>query len=297
MEKNKGVANRLSPLNNLVFASLFQDMESAPAMLELLNAILEAVNEEPVEEILSIQSEYPLIAKGAGAKYGRVDVLVRAKSKRVFDFEVQIEWDAMNSRGFFYGGRLMTDEFKEGQPYEEMPKLRVINLLDFVMRKDNKEMVQPVIFAYGNEPVREATDIFKIYNIQMPIFRKKYKTLESVKGNVFYTWLYLLDRGYKSEEEMEAMAMMSEGMMTFAKRYNIAINDPDLKALYRMEQDALHEEASRLRNAEKRGEKRGEERGERNEKLRNAKNMKMKGYPLADIADITGLTLKDINAL
>ena len=277
---------RLSPLNNLVFASLFQDMESAPAMLELLNAILGAVNEEAVEEILSIRSEYPLIAKSIGSKYGRVDVLVRTKSKRVFDIEVQIDRDAMNNRSFFYGGRLMADEFKEGSPYSEMPKLRVINLLDFVMRDDNKELVQPVIFAYEKEPMREATDVFKIFNIQMPVFRKKFKTLESVKGNTFYTWLYLLDRGYESEAEMETMAEISEGMRTFAQRYNIAINDPDLKALYRMEQDALHEEASRLWNAEKRGADA--------EKRRNAKSIRMKGYPVSDIADITGLSANEI---
>ena len=286
-------AERLSPLNNLVFASLFQDMESAPAMLELLNAILGAVNEEPVEEILSIRSEYPLIAKSIGSKYGRVDVLVRTKSKRVFDIEVQIDRDAMNNRSFFYGGRLMADEFKEGTPYGEMPKLRVINLLDFVMRDDNKELVQPVIFAYEKEPMREATDVFKIFNIQMPVFRKEYKTLNSVKGNIFYTWLYLLDRGYESEAEMETMAGSSDGMRTFAQRYNIAINDPDLKALYRMEQDALHEEASRLWSAEKRGEKRGADTANR----RNAKRMRMKGYPVSDIAEITGLSISEISNL
>ena len=281
---------RLSPLNNLVFASLFQDMESAPAMLELLNAILGAVNEEPVEEILSIRSEYPLIAKSIGSKYGRVDVLVRTESKRVFDIEVQIDRDAMNNRSFFYGGRLMADEFKEGVPYGEMPKLRVINLLDFVMRDDNRELVQPIIFAYEKEPMREATDVFKIFNIQMPVFRKEHKTLDSVKGNTFYTWLYLLDRGYESEAEMETMAAISDGMRTFAQRYNIAINDPDLKALYRMEQDALHEEASRIWSAEIRGEKRGAEA----EKRRNAKSMKIKGYPVADIAEITGLSTSEI---
>ena len=284
---------RISPLNNIVFASLFQGMDSAPAMLEFLNAILSAVNEERIEEILDIQSEYPLIAQGVGLKYGRVDVLVRTCSNRIFDIEVQIDKDSMNNRSFFYGGRLISDEFKEGMSYSDMPKLRVINLVNFLMRKDNNEVIQPVILAYEKEPVRTATDIFRIINIQLPVFRKNYKTLESVSGNDFYTWLYMLDRGYQKEDEMEALSMMSEGLLAFAKQYNIAINDPDLVRMYRMEQDAKHEEASRLKRAEERGEKRGVEIANQ----QNAAKMKSKGYPVTEIAEITGLSPSQIAAL
>lgn len=280
-------------------------MDSAPAMLEFLNAILSAVNEERIEEILDIQSEYPLIAQGVGMKYGRVDVLVRTCSNRIFDIEVQIDKDSMNNRSFFYGGRLISDEFKEGMSYSDMPKLRVINLVNFLMRKDNNEVIQPVILAYEKEPVRAATDIFRIINIQLPVFRKNYKTLESVSGNDFYTWLYMLDRGYQKEDEMEALSMMSEGLLAFAKQYNIAINDPDLVRMYRMEQDEKHEEASRLKKAEERGEKRGEKRGKeiglrRGVEMANQQNaakMKSKGYPVAEIAEITGLSPSQIAAL
>ena len=86
-------------------------------------------------------------------------------------------------------------------------------------------------------------------------------------------------------------------MRTFAQRYNIAINDPDLKALYRMEQDALHEEASRLWSAEKRGEKRGEKLGVNAEKRRNAKSMKLEGITVDVISRVTGLPVSEISNL
>ena len=85
------------------------------------------------------------------------------------------------------------------------------------------------------------------------------------------------------------MAGISDGMRTFAQRYNIAINDPDLKALYRMEQDALHEEASLLWSAEKRGADTANR--------SNAKRMRMKGYPVSNIAEITGLSISEISNL
>lgn len=280
---------RLSPLNALVFASLFQNMNSAPAMLELLNAILEASGEEPVEQILDLMSEYPLIAQGVGSKYGRVDVLVRTLSKRVFDFEVQIDWDSMNNRGFFYGGRLMTQEFKEGTPYSEMPRMRIINLLGFRIRKDNPELIQPVILAYEKEPLREATDVFKIYNIQMPVFRERHKTLESVNGNPFFTWLYLLDKGYLNEQEMEVLSGMSEGMRTFARQYHIAMNDPRLAKLYQMEQDAKRDEASRMRFAVSEALDK--------QKYEIASGLKRSGVSADIISNTTGLSEKEIEKL
>ena len=260
MEDKKVV--RLSPLNNLVFSCIFQSEEkSGQAMLEFLNAILVHVGEEPIEEIISMMSEYPLISESVGQKYGRLDVRVRAKSGRIFDIEVQIEKDYVNERSFFYGGKLVTNEFESGLTYDKMPPVRVINIVDFYIREDHQNVVEPVIMVYENAREEQATDVFKMYHIQMPAFRKNHKTLASVKDNLFLTWLYLLDQGYKSSEEMEELAAMTDGMLNFAKQYNIAINDPLLVRRYQMDQDAKREEAFRMSLAETKGFKRGEEKG------------------------------------
>ena len=44
-------------------------------------------------------------------------------------------------------------------------------------------------------------------------------------------------------------------------------------------------------------EKKGRAEGRAEEKLENARRMKFKGYPLDDIADITGLTIEEIEKL
>ena len=101
METTGGAA-RLSPLNSVVFACIFQSEEKAgAAMLDFLNAVLLHVGEEPIVKILSMRSEYPLMGDGAEQKYGRLDVRVEAESGRLFDIEVQIDKDFMNERGFF----------------------------------------------------------------------------------------------------------------------------------------------------------------------------------------------------
>jgi hypothetical protein len=76
-------------------------------MLDFLNAVLTHVGEEPISEILEMKSEYTLMGNLAEQKYSRLDVRVKAKSGRLFDVEVQLENDNMNTRGLFYGTRLM----------------------------------------------------------------------------------------------------------------------------------------------------------------------------------------------
>ena len=193
-------------------------------MLEFLNAVLNYVGEEPIEDIIDIKSEYSVIGERADQRTGRLDVLVKGVSGRLFDIEVQIDKDFMNERGFFYGGRILLDEFEAGTPYDKISQVCVINITNFHVRKSS-EVVEPVGIMYTKNPVEPATNAFSMYHIQMPEFRKLHRTLDSVKGNPFEAWLYMLDEGYKDEEKMKVLSQMSVGMKNFADQYGIAIND------------------------------------------------------------------------
>ena len=294
MEVARKTVVRLSPLHSVVFACIFQDEEKAgPAMLDFLNAVLTHVGEEPVVKILSMRSEYALMGESADQKYGRLDVRVRAASGRLFDIEVQIDRAYMNERGLFYGGRLGLDALETGTTYDKMPEVRVINLVDFYVREDHSNIVEPVVLSYANSPAEIATDKFKMYHIQLPAFRKKYRTLEAVKGDALYSWLYLLDRGYRDPEEMEVLTVMSEGLRNFALRYNYAINDPDLIRRYRMLEDGKRDIETRISVAETRGETRGADR----EKRELAKGFREKGLDPRLISEVTGLSLSEIEKL
>ena len=293
---------RYSPLHAVVFVCIFQNEEKArAAMLEFLNAVMMHVGEEPISEIIDMASEYAVMGESADQKYGRLDVRVKAQSGRLYDVEVQIEKDYMNERGFFYGGRMGEDEFKAGTPYNKMPEVRVISLVDFYVREGSETVVEPVVLAYENEPTEIATQKFKMFHIQLPAFRKEHKTLESVKGDTFLTWLYMFDQGYKNPEEMEVLSEMSEGLRNFAQRYNYAINDPELIRRYRMVEDGKREVATKIavaeEKAEARGEARGIEIGEAKKNRENAKAMKELGIELSLIHKITGLALEEIEVL
>lgn len=284
--RNEKKVVRVSPLNAVVFACIFQDVEKAgKAMLEFLNAVLKHVGEEPIVEIIDMKSEYAVFGESADQKYGRLDVRVKAESGHLFDIEVQIDKDFMNERGFFYGGRMGEDEFKPGDSYDKMPEVRVINIVDFYVRDDHTNIVEPIVLSYVNSPGEIATEKFKMYHIQLPAFRKEHKTLESVKGNTFNSWLYMFDRGYQDPDEMEVLSGMTEGLRNFAAQYNYAINDPDLIRRYRMFEDGKRDVATKVSVAE------------RNAHIRDARGFKQKGVDPAIISSVTGLSLDEIAKL
>ena len=131
----------------------------------------------------------------------------------------------------------------------------------------------------------------------MPIFRERFETLESVKDNKFHTWLYLLANGYKDEEEMNMLAEMSEGLKNFAQKYNVAINDPNLVRLYRLEQDAIRDEKSHIGFARNEARQEGLAQGRREANIASALGMKNEGISAEVISRITGLSINEIMAL
>lgn len=244
---------KYEPLADSVFNYLFSDRDMNISMQEFIDGVLTDAGDPLIGKVKAIQTQYDVKKRVFGAHGGRLDVRVEAADGSLFDIEVQTYLEpAMNDRSWFYGSNLMSEEFLEGQTYDKVPKVRVINLLDFVLRRDHPDLLQPISLMYRKSPA-PASDAFRIYNIELPKFRDTNPTLESVKDDQLLRWLYLLDEGYKSDQEMEVLSNMTEGMRAFAKRYQVSLNDPDLRRMYDYEMSAKRDQASREYNAEMKG--------------------------------------------
>lgn len=258
---------RLNPLSDIVFNNIFMDMSAAPAMLGFINAVMRAAGDAAIDRIVRLESQYALMAEQIGKKSGRVDVYAESDDNQCFDVEVQLRGGFdINERDVFYAGKLIGGGMPAGETYDRLPRVRIINILDYVIRQDQGDYLQPVglIYRLPNTEggMTDATNALRIYHIQLPLFRKRFETLQSTRGDALATWLYAFDRGYKSREEMEVLSSMTEGLGTFARRYNRATDDPHLRALYEYELSARMDDASRIASAMKEGEARGEARGE-----------------------------------
>lgn len=244
---------KYEPLADSVFNYLFSDRNMNVSMQEFIDSVLTDAGDPLIGTVKAIQTQYDVKKRVFGAHGGRLDVRVEAADGSLFDIEVQTYPEpAMNDRSWFYGSNLMSEEFLEGQAYNKVPKVRVINLLDFVLRREHPDLLQPIGLMYRKAPT-PATDAFRIYNIELPKFRDTNPRLESVKDDPLLRWLYLLDKGYKNDHEMEVLSSMTEGMRNFAKRYRVSLDDPDLRRMYDYEMSAKRDQASREYNAEMKG--------------------------------------------
>lgn len=234
---------RLEPLADSVFNYVFSEPDTILSMQELINNVLIQAGDAPIREISTMNSQYSIIGETVEGRGGRLDIRAVAEDNTLFDIEVQLRRQLfMNDRSWFYGSRMLSEAFREGQDYREMPRVRVINLLDFTLRDSHPDYLQPIGVLYRKPPTEIATDAFRIYNIELPKFRKQYPSLDSVLNDPLARWLYLLDRGYKNDHEMEVLTNMTEGMRAFAKKYNRSLDDPKLRALYELEMSAQRDQ-------------------------------------------------------
>lgn len=258
---------RLEPLSDSVFSYIFADKDLTVSMQELIDSVLLDAGDPLIGKVKSVQAQYSIQKRMVATHGGRLDARVEAADGTLFDIEVQIYPEpAMNDRSWFYGSALMSEEFREGQPYNKVPHVRVINLLDFVLRDEHPDLLQPIGLLYRKEPAT-ATDAFRIYNIELPKFRDTHPTLESVKDDPLLRWLYLLDVGYKNDHELEVLSNMTEGMRAFANRYKVSLNDPDLRRMYNYEMSAKRDQASRDYNNRMEGRKEGLQEGRKESQI------------------------------
>ncbi len=278
--------DRLNPLADIVFSCMFQNMDGAPAMKELINAVLTNAGDEPIAEIVDMRSQYPQLSEQPLGKSGRLDVKAKTADGELIDADVQL-WveDYFVDRELFYGDKMMIEDLKSGETYQDMPKTRVIAFMDFVLREDNPDIVQPIKFMYTKEPVRVASDKIRIYNVELPKFTAEYDSIEDVSGesekeNALLQWLYMLTRGYQSEEEMEMLETRTAGMDNFANLYHKANADQKLRDRYEYLMSVKLDENSRLRAAEDRGRNEGRD----TQAKETAKNFYQMGLSIEQIA-------------
>jgi hypothetical protein len=154
-----------------------------------------------------------------------------------------------------------------GEMAEAMPHIVVINFLNFYVRGEDSEWLQPVHFTYDKEPREVANGKLEIFNVQLPWFGSRLPDF----GDDGECWLYVMYqshiRGITPQEVIEMDARLTKfaesnpGFQQFETRFRQAIADPDLLDILRMEASERIRQAGMKKAAERIGEERGMKKG------------------------------------
>jgi predicted transposase/invertase (TIGR01784 family) len=110
-----------------------------------------------------------------------------------------------------------------------------------------------------------------------------------------YEWLRFLRT--ERREDLEMLPRNNPDINKAVGRLLELSADDKARLLYEAREKARRDEASRIKTARRMGLEEGEARGIAKERIGIAKNLLRKNLPLADIAEVTGLTLAKIKKL
>jgi predicted transposase/invertase (TIGR01784 family) len=294
--QNKPIA--MSPLADPVVGAIFDNVQNAGlAAASLVGAIL-IQDGIKIGKVISVTPQrYYKLPNKRGC---RVDVVIETNANERIITEVQIYFDpTIFQRNLFAASEIFVSETTEGttsaEMAKEMPCVIAINILDFNVREDNKELLQPVKPMFTKEPVKVAFKQFSIYNVQLP----RLEEMPADFSDDFYCWLYVMNTAMRKKVSIEEVISMTPELQAFAERntgfqqycdqYKRAAADPETqKEYYRWINEQMRQE----------GMKRGAvEKALKQERAQIARSMLVDNIPIGTIAKYTHLSEEEIKAL
>jgi predicted transposase/invertase (TIGR01784 family) len=246
--------------------------------LDLLHELLSALLGLPMDAIGNIVIRNPeLFPESVGGKFTRLDIVMDVDG-RTINVEMQCYWEAdYGDRAVFNWSKLFSGGLERGDSYGDLKQTVCINILS-----------KPLFDCEGYHSrfnVMETTR-HEVLSDKLDIhFFELTKIAKAVdKDDKTQLWLQLINA--ETEEEFEMLTQTGvEPIKKAVYTLHQMSEDEKIRELARVREKALHDEASMMAGAERRG---------KTEVARNALGM---GFKTDEIVKLTGLTHDEIERL
>jgi predicted transposase/invertase (TIGR01784 family) len=226
-------------------------MGAAEALLSLANAVRADKGIAPLAEIVELNSQYSIIGERKSDKIGRLDVLAKAGDGSFTNFEMQVsEFPHMDERLAFYAANILAP-FKSGDDYEELPAVNIVLIEGGGHKVSSDGKYHHTFSMRDDEPPHGRLSGWPVvHKLSLPTFERvgRYD-----KNDMLSVWLRILTDGYKDREFMREVSEMDAGIQQFAQRYNLALNDPDLRRKIDYHRSAEMDYTTRINAARRSG--------------------------------------------
>lgn len=283
----------LPPSNDLIFSCVFRDMSAANAMLSLVNAIRQDKNKEPFDSIVELKSQYTQLGKTAEHKYGRLDVRAKAMDGSLINIEMQADSkDDMNQRMTYYAANMIS-ELKIGEMYHSVPKTEMIIIEgEKTKANDDGRYHHSYSMRDDEQPHEQVSAWVGLHKLSLTTFALN----EFDPSNKLHWWLAYLGGKYKDEDFVKEACKVDSGILQFAEKYNLSLNDPDIMDSYSFYKSSQLEFNSGMYASEQKGLQEGLQKGlqkGRQDELRDViismHKMGMSGFQIKALAHERGM--------
>lgn len=239
----------LLPKYDVVFKRIFGDQKNSRVLIHFINSIVGY----DIESVTILSGD--LLPEDVTTKWSRLDVLARTSSGEMINIEIQIKNHGnMIPRTLFYWAQICSGQILRGNDFRELKRTISIIVLDFDLFKNDARYWRKC-FIKDNETNEQITDLLEIHFLELRKMREKF----IAQDNPVAVWLEFLRNPFSKEviEAEERIPELKEAKDIF-KKVN---SNPRDRALWKMREQTMMEEASALNNARREGIERGMEKG------------------------------------
>ena len=284
VRKSHNIPMSFTARNDYAFKKLFGTKENKDIMIEFLSLVTQ-LSKDDFDDIRIENSEYiPLFYND---KIGRLDIKIRLHDGRKIDVEMQNTYfDYYPKRSIFYCSKLIHEHFMSGFQYTQLKKCIAINVLNSPFKLSGK--IHSIYQIRETEEQTLLDELLEIHFLDLTKLPKE--NLTSLEK-----WLMFIKTDSKEERTMLAQG---NPMMTKASKVmDIFYLDEQERKRYEAAWEYESDRLSMISESERKGLERGKSLGSRQKALETAKNLLHFGLSVENIAQATGLSQAEIEAL
>ena len=269
-------------LNDCFVRYFFTDKGGEKVLLDFINAVMISADMKTFKAV-EILNPFNL-KRYYKDKETIVDVKCITKNGTVVIIEVQLSGNSrFPERILYYWASNYSKLLKKGEEYEDLTPVISINLLNFNLNKNDKN-VHSCYMIYDTKNARLLTDHLQIHIIELKKFNFKNNNL-SKDLNYWLGFFTTKDMEEYMSEIVKEKPIMEEAH----KRYNNFIRSRLMMSEYEKKEIYQYDKQITLKEERQEGRREGQ--------ISIAKSMKKDGADINLISKYTGLTIKEIEKL
>jgi len=281
----------ISPFTDFGFKKLFGTEPNKDLLIDFLNELLRK-DEGEIVDLTYLPKEQ--LGRAADDRKAIFDLYCENEKGDKFIVEIQkAKQRYFKDRSIYYSSFPIQSQGKKGNWNFQLTSVYTIGILDFVFEenKDDHDIYHHEVQLFDKSTQKVFYDKLTYIYLEMPKFTKTESELETH----FDKWLFIL-------KNLEDLTKRPEKLQekVFAKLFDqaeIANYSDDEYAEYEDSLKYYRDLKNSIDTAFDEGVIKGEIKGKVEGKIEAAIKMKKKGYTIADIIEITGLSIEEIEQM
>lgn len=243
----------------------------------------------------------------AEGKLSILDIKAEDESGNLYDIEMQLKGTTFYGRRTLYywakifGSQLdyLTEEEikekeKKGKSYTDLNKCIVISLMDFEFFKDDRYHRCFVLKDRETDETHTDLNYLDLYFVELEKFEKRHQAVKTVLDK----WIKFLNNAdlYSKDTLPQELAEI-EPIKKASEKLEVMYLDKKEREYYEAQQKRYLDETSRIQEAVQQAVEQAVQQAELNKQIAMAEKAIKKGFNNGTIADLTDLTVEQIEQL